>query len=329
MEMAGQQCQPTLGSCVYNGIEIRDLCYFLVSSERGSFRRAAESLNVRQSSVSRGVQRLEDLLGVSLFERGHSGVRLTNAGQRFLSEARPAIEQLEVAVRIASASGRAEVGVLRIGILSSLVGGFLRELIQTYVLQKPEIRLDIREGSRKAHIGAVRRHQIDIAFLVGVSDTSDCETVEFWRERVHVALPKSHRLAGRRSLSWPDLIGERFIVSRFPPGPEVYDFIVRRAAEYGQRPEVSLEGVAQTTLMNLVGLGQGITLVVAAWTAVKLPDLVLRPLTDDEDIVPFSAVWSEQNDNPALRHFISIAHVSAGRVRRGSSDWAVETLSAL
>ena len=78
--------------------------------------------------------------------------------------------------------------------------------------------------------------------------------------------------------------------------------------------------------MNLVGLGQGITLVSAAWADVKLPDLVLRPLIDPADIVPFSAVWSHQNDNPALRRFISVAHTLAGRVRRGTSDWASEAM---
>ena len=79
--------------------------------------------------------------------------------------------------------------------------------------------------------------------------------------------------------------------------------------------------------MNLVGLGQGITLVSAAWADVKFPDLVLRPLSDPADIVPFSAVWSPANDNPALRRFISVAHTLAGRVRRGTSDWASEALA--
>jgi DNA-binding transcriptional LysR family regulator len=106
----------------------------------------------------------------------------------------------------------------------------------------------------------------------------------------------------------------------------VHDYIVRRAADYSTYPDVSHKAVAQETLMHLVGLGQGITLVSAAWTAVKLPDLVLRPLVDPADIVPFSAVWSPRNDNPALRRFISVANTLAGRFRRGTSDWSSESL---
>lgn len=68
--------------------------------------------------------------------------------------------------------------------------------------------------------------------------------------------------------------------------------------------------------MHLVGLQEGITLVPSAWKAVKLPDLVLRPLIDPADVIPFSAVWSHQNDNPALRRF---PHAGRGR-RGGASD---------
>jgi len=53
----------------------------------------------------------------------------------------------------------------------------------------------------------------------------------------------------------------------------------------------------------------------------KLPDLVLRPLIDDADVVPFSMVWSAGNDNPALRRLLSIAHMLAQRPRKGCSDW--------
>ena len=59
----------------------------------------------------------------------------------------------------------------------------------------------------------------------------------------------------------------------------MHDYIIRRAADYSTYPEVMFKAVVQETLMNLVGLRQGITLVSAAWVDVKLPHLVLRPLT--------------------------------------------------
>lgn len=308
-------------------LEISQLRYFITVARAGSFRRAARSLRVEQSSISRGVRRLEDRLGVSLFERSHTGARLTDAGKRFLADACPALEQLELAERMAAAAGRAETGIVRVGIITALISAFLRDLISSFTEQRPDVRIDVRNGSRADHLAAIRGRQLDIAFVTGVPDIAECETAELWREPAYVALPKDHRLARRRKLDWPDLRDERFIVCRLPPGPEAYTFIVRRAADYSTFPDIAYRDVTQETLMSLVGLGHGITLVSGAWADVKLPDLVLRPLMDAEDIVPFSAVWSPQNDNPALRRFISAAHVLAGRVRRGASDWSIETIN--
>lgn len=113
-------------------IENAYLRYFIVAANRRSFRDAASALNIRQSSVSRAIRRLEDELGVSLFVRHRTGARLTAAGERFLSDVLPAYEQLEIAQRTAAATGRAETGVVHVGVLTSLTGGFLRALLHGY-----------------------------------------------------------------------------------------------------------------------------------------------------------------------------------------------------
>src|SRR3546814_3151997 len=75
-------------------------------------------------------------------------------------------------------------------------------------------------------------------------------------------------------------------------------------------------------LMSIVGMGFGISLVSEGWVALGIPGVVMRPLVEEADIVPFSAIWSPDNDTTVLRRFISAAHVMAGRARRGTSDWA-------
>ncbi len=99
-------------------------------------------------------------------------------------------------------------------------------------------------------------------------------------------------------------------MSKSEPGPEVHDYIVRRSADYSTYPDVEVKAAQQETLMNLVSLGQGITLVASAWTAIKVPGLVLRPLTARADIVPFSIIWSSTNDNPALLRFLHTAQLT-------------------
>ncbi|MEF2073602.1 LysR family transcriptional regulator [Consotaella aegiceratis] len=305
----------------YQSVDFIHLRYFSAAAERGSFRQAAAALGVQQSSISRAIQRLEGDLGVSLFERGKLGIRLTNAGRRLLDDARVAVDQLERAKREAAAAGRGDLGNLKIGVITSLASGFLRDLLETYARQQPQISIEIWDGSRKDHISAVRSRGLDVAFLTGVSVVQGCDTAELWRERIHLAVPRNHRLASRRRLDWSDLRGERFIVSRFPPGPEVLDYIVRRTGNYGTCPDIEFQAVQLGTLLNLVGMERGITVVSESLAAVRLPNVVLRPLMDPEDEMPISAVWSPDNDNPALRRFNSVAHVLAGRVRPGSSDW--------
>ncbi|PTW63144.1 LysR family transcriptional regulator [Breoghania corrubedonensis] len=325
-EHADSEVRHSVGPTV---MEVRQLNYVIAAADNESFRRAAEALHVRQSSVSRAIRQLEDELGVSLFERRSTGAHLTDAGRSLLAEVRPALEQLGLARKSAAAAGRAEIGVVRVGILTSLSGGFLRELIRSYAARHPSIVVDIRDGGRDEHLSAIRRRALDVAFVTGDRQVADCETSTLWEERVHVALPTEHHLARMRQLDWPDLRNERFIVSRFAPGPEVHDYIIRRAADYSTYPNIHYRTAHLGTLLNLVGLGQGITLVSAALTQVQMPSLVLRPLTDVADIVPFSAVWSRHNDNPALRRFVSVAHTLAGRVRRGASDWSHEAMGIM
>src|SRR5262249_59305396 len=103
------------------------------------FGRGASGVGIRQSAVSSRVRELEDELGVSLFERHHAGVRITNAGIRFLQEARAALVQLDQAVKTAAAAGSGTIGRISIGILSSLGTGYLRDLIEVYRSRHPEV----------------------------------------------------------------------------------------------------------------------------------------------------------------------------------------------
>lgn len=301
-----------------NLVEIR---YFVAAAGNGSLRQAAEALGVGQSCVSRSIMRLEDKLGVSLLERSNTGVRLTNAGQRFLDDVQPALQQLDHARRSASAAGRAEAGTVRIGVLTSLASGFLRKLLVAYRQEYPKVRIDVRDGGRDEHIAALRTRELDIVFVPGSRPVRNCECAELWCERIHIALAKGHRLAGQSELDWQELREEEFITSSIAPGPEVHDYIVRRLADHAAFPKIEARRACFETLMNLVSLGEGLTAISAAWAAVKLPDLILRPLTDPEDVLPFSAIWLAENDNPAMRCLVSTAHVLAGRVRRGNSDW--------
>lgn len=300
--------------------DMRPFRFVLAAAEQMSFSQAAQALDTRVSTVSRRVRELEENLGVGLFERSSAGVRLTGAGTRFVDEIIPAIQRIEMALHHVTAAGRAEDGAVRIGVLTTLAGGFMRDLIAVFEREFPGVFLDIRTGGRRDHLSAIRAREIDIAFFSGNAPLSDCDVLELWRERIHVVLAENHRLADRNIVGWSDIRDERFIATAHEPGPEVHDYIIRRSAGYTNYPDVTYRSVDQETLMHMVGLGQGITVVSEGWTNMTFPGLALIPLTAPEDIVPFSAVWSPDNDNPALRRFISFAKVLASKRSNEPAD---------
>ena len=133
-------------------IDLVSVTQALLVAEHLSFSRAAQVLGVRQSAVSRRVRALEDKLGVSLFERDSTGVRLTEAGRRFLERTRPALSEIDHAMKAAASAGRGAEGVIRIGILASVSGGFLRNLPKRpgmvrnirHFFQRGEVTVQIR-----------------------------------------------------------------------------------------------------------------------------------------------------------------------------------------
>jgi DNA-binding transcriptional LysR family regulator len=199
-------------------IELTSVIQALAVAEHLSFRRAAEALGICQSSVSKRVMNLENLLGVDLFDRHHTGVKVTNAGIHFFEHVRLALEYLDLAIESAGMAGRVEQGGLKIGIFSSLASGFLPELLRCYSTQHPEVEVSIVEGAPRENLVRLRAEQLDIAFVMGEPIARDCDVVQFWSERVFVVLPDTHVLCAKKSITWEDLRNETFILSRSERG---------------------------------------------------------------------------------------------------------------
>lgn len=286
-------------------VELRHIRYVIAAADNGSFRRAAAVLGIRESAISRRIRDLEDEIGVALFIRHHSGVTLTQAGSQFVARARRALSQLSFAAKDVGGFGRGETGTVRIGIFSSLASGFLADLLEVYKRACPDVHLEFAEGAPAIHITAVQGHQIDIAFVTGCPVVEGCDVEHLWSERVFVVLPCGHQLAEQAELRWIDLRGYTFVVSETEHGPEIYDYLVRHLSELGRRPAIQRHAVHRDTLFQIVALGQGLTLTSEATTGMIARGIVYRPLAADE--LPFSAIWSRRNDNPALRRLLSAA----------------------
>ena len=301
-------------------IELRHLRYVVAASKCGSFRRAAMSLGIEQSAISRRIRDLEDQLGASLFNRHSGGVILTHAGKKFVQHAQQALSEVSCAATDVGPIGRGEEGAVRIGIFSSLASGFLPQMLRVYSDRYDSVRIDIIEGAPSDHIAAIRRHELDVAFVTGAPSMSDCDAAQFWTERVFVVLPDAHRLSGRKSIRSDDLRTETFILSEGDPGPEIHDFLIKHLADLGVHPAIERHRVGRDNLMQIVSFGRGVTLTSESTVATQFPGVVYRLL--EGETLPFCAVWSPNNDNPAWRRMLTLARITARRNGICESDKA-------
>lgn len=292
-------------------MELNDLKGFVAVAEYCGFRRAALNTGLKQSVLSRRVRKLEDELGVSLLERGRSGTFLTRAGRDYLHVTKNVLGELDYGARLASNAGHGASGRVRIGIFASIAVGFTRDALGAFTSRHPNVLIEVTEGAPRDHLHSIRERHLDLAMVTGLTRLDELASDRLWTERVALALPITHDLARASTIAWDDLAGEHFIVSRDEPGPEIHEWLIPRLSSLGRHADVERCAVARETLLVLVGLGFGLTVVSEAATGVTYPGVAYRFFERDEDMLPFYAVWSAGNDNPALRRFLALMRAMA------------------
>ena len=151
--------------------DIRQLRYAIAVADHGSFHRAAEAMEVEQSTLSRNVLKLERLIGVKIFDRSHAGTTLTIAGRQFIRRARPMVACADKLASIMRATRQGHAGSLTIGHNSSISAGNLRGATLGWHNVHPEVDLGGMEADRGALLAGLDTGEIDIAILMGeVSD---------------------------------------------------------------------------------------------------------------------------------------------------------------
>lgn len=288
--------------------DLRLFHYAMAATEHGSFRKAATALNVQQSSVSRGVRSLENQLGLDLFERGHAGIRPTPAGERFLQEAALGFDHLARAMRRVAALQRGEHGVLTIGLSVpfSLLGDMLEQFRSVY----DGVAIEVVEGACKVSCAHVLQRKADIAFVTRAIESDAMRSLHLRDERMIVALPKVHRLAGASAVMLEEVRAERIILSDRGAGPEVADYVTAHTAKSGGEVNVQRHRVGQCDLINMVAQGFGVTIVVGEPKGPTPENVVLIPLAG-RHVLSLKAVWQETNSNPALWGLLKILQASA------------------
>lgn len=289
-------------------IDFRQLRHAVLAAELGSLRQAADVCRIKQSTLSRSIQRLEHSVGVAVFERSSAGIRPTSAGHDFLRMARSILEQMDVLVATTRASGRGDIGGLSIGFCTSLTAGNLRASLLDFRQRFPQISLFTVERSRTRLASALRNGALDILIVAGDLPCPDSKLMPLWSERILVVLPKDHTLAPREVTYWTDFREETVLLSQYDPGRELEDLLKAKLVSANCRPKIERHDVSRGVVKSLISMGLGISLVLESDVGANFAGLVYRDVHDGAgpSRIEFSAMWRPDNANPALGGFIKL-----------------------
>jgi DNA-binding transcriptional LysR family regulator len=242
-------------------MELRHLRYFVAVAEELHFRRAAERLHVAQPAVSEQVRKLEEELGVRLFDRTHRSVSMTDAGNAFLEEARRVLRQADIARMAAQNARDRAISRLRIGHVPDLLPANVARAMQLFGTSAPRVQISLETGSAARLIEEVRAQRLDAAVVGMPAPTSGLRATPAGAQRLMAALPVTHPQAASDAISLERLAPERMVV--LPPdlNPAVYGAIVSLCRAAGVSPtlvEVAEPRVEHALLAVASGTGMAL-----------------------------------------------------------------------
>jgi len=249
------------------------LQYFLAAARHDHIGQAADELNLSQPALSRSIQKLEEELGVQLFDRTGRGVHLNAAGKILLNRVKRASAEFEDARRELAELSNAKRQTIALGYLSTFGIRLIPDLVKGFCDSDPDVEFRLLEGPSPFLTEQLIKGEIDLCVSNQLIDPA-----LVWRplfnEDLHALIPPGHRLAERESIDLAELAEDMFVALK--PGNGLRQTLDDLCRQAGFIPKIKFEGYEVATLRGLVGSGFGVTLApkrqVAAQTqAVSIP----------------------------------------------------------
>jgi LysR family hydrogen peroxide-inducible transcriptional activator len=247
-------------------VNLRDLQYVLAVAEHGHFSRAAEACAVSQPTLSGQIRKLEDELGLQLFERDGRRIRTSPAAEAVIACARRAVAAVDDLVRTAEANRDPLRGPLRVGIISTLAPYLLPHLLPAAHARFQAMPLAITEALTERLVAALQAGELDAAILATDHAHDGLTSVALFDEPLWLVVPAAHPLAARRTID-PQAIDPAELLL-LTDGHCLRDQALAFCSQAldSRRGKSDVRATSLETLRNLVTAGYGITV---------LPELAL------------------------------------------------------
>jgi DNA-binding transcriptional LysR family regulator len=286
-------------------MELRHLRYFVAVAEELHFARAAERLHITPPSLTQQIQVLEAELGVRLLRRTKRSVELSEAGHRFIEEARKTLLQAEHTEQVGKQAGRGEIGRIEIGFTtSSACLGLVSDIIATYRSDYPKVDIRLRRMETPQQLADLSEGRLDVGFVrppdrypIGVTG------FHVYRQPILIAMLTTHPLATVGQISCAQLAHESFIVPSVESEMGFSGYVSEIAKQGNFTPRVSHRASDYITIVTLVGAGVGLAAVPASFSRLQIPGVCYR---ESDLIYQARAVLAHRRGEsaPAIKSFI-------------------------
>jgi DNA-binding transcriptional LysR family regulator len=287
-------------------IELRHLETFLVVAEEMNFKRAARRLNIAQPPLSRQIRRLEQDLGVTLFQRTQRRVQLTEAGQALVTEARQILATIEQSIRVVQRANRGEVGKLVVGFEGSSAYEVVPFSLKVYQEQFPSVEVIVHQMTTGQQVQALIEERINVGFLVPLLRDENLMMETVLQEPMILALPENHPLSNQSEIDLQDLANESFIVGPHQQRCGLYEQVIVACRQAGFSPKVVQETEEMQITLGFIAAGLGVALLSASAQNIRRPGVVYRTLTPPIPKMELAIAWRINNQSSILQGFLTV-----------------------
>ena len=281
-------------------MELRNLRYFIAVAQELHFGRAAARLHISQPPLSERIKRLEQELGVTLFERTKRSVRITAAGTALFLEAQRILGDVEGLYQVVRRANEGITGIIRAGFMSSASYAGIGSISKRLMRQLPGVSITWHGMPTVEQIHALLSMQLDLGFIHLPSDVRGLEIRPIARDALMIALSASHPLSGSKAISLADLRDDDFVLTPRASNPGLHDLIVAACHKAGFSPIIRHQARDLLSIMGLISANAGVALVPHWLLTAHFPNTIFRKLKDKTPLVELGLAWNPENRSPIL-----------------------------
>jgi LysR family hydrogen peroxide-inducible transcriptional activator len=260
---------------------LNELRYVVAVARERNFRRAAEKCFVTQPALSLAIQKLEDELGVRLFERKKNEAVLTPVGVKVVEQAARVLDEAARIKEVARQEGDQLVGLLRVGVIYTVGPYLLPELIPILHAKAPAMPLEVEENTTASLEVQLRNGGIDVAIIALPFDIPGVATLPLYDEPFMVVVPETHAWAKRKSIQARELAGEKVLLLN--SGHCFSNQVVEACPELSRKGEV-LQGNSLETIRNMVATGLGISVLPCSAVTQRYGNPLVKVLSFEQPV---------------------------------------------